>query len=84
MFFVFFYIGIIGFFLDMVYYYGLVLIVFGSIVVVLFVIWGLFYVFENYGLKNNIVYLFLYGVMGLLIFVLLLVVLILFEGGFIL
>lgn len=66
-FFVFFYIGIIGFFPDSAYYYGSALLVPGSIAVILIAIRGSFYAFENYGSKNNIVYLFLYGATGLLI-----------------
>lgn len=45
---------------------------------------GSFYAFENYGSKNNIVYLFLYGATGLLIPASLSVALTLSEGGFIL
>lgn len=60
------------------------LIVPGSIAVILLAIRGSFYAFENYGSKNNIVYLFLYGATGLLIPASLSVALTLSEGGFIL
>lgn len=50
---------------------------------ILIAIRGSFYAFENYGSKNNIVYLFLYGASGLLIPASLSVALTLSEGGFI-
>lgn len=81
--FVFFYIGTIGFFPDTAYYYGSALLVPGSIAIVLLAVRGSFYAFENYGSKNNIVYLFLYGASGLLIPASLSVALALSEGGFI-
>ncbi|WP_018754034.1 cytochrome d ubiquinol oxidase subunit II [Paenibacillus sanguinis] len=83
-FFVFFFVGIIGFFPDTAYYYGSALLVPGSIAVVLLAIRGSFYAFENYGSKENIVFLFLYGATGLLIPASLSVALTLSEGGFIL
>lgn len=82
-FFIFFYIGIVGFFPDTAYYYGSALLVPGSIAVILLAIRGSFYAFENYGSKKNIVYLFLYGATGLLIPASLSVALTLSEGGFI-
>lgn len=82
-FFVFFFVGIIGFFPDTAYYYGSSLLVPGSIAVVLLAIRGSFYAFENYGSKENIVFLFLYGATGLLIPASLSVALTLSEGGFI-
>lgn len=82
-FFVFFFVGIVGFFPDTAYYYGSALLVPGSIAVVLLAIRGSFYAFENYGSKENIVYLFLYGATGLLIPASLSVALTLSEGGFI-
>ncbi len=83
-FFVFFYIGIVGFFPDTAYYYGSALLVPGSIAVILLAIRGSFYAFENYGSKTNIIYLFLYGATGLLIPASLSVALTVSEGGFIL
>lgn len=82
-FFVFFYIGIIGFFPDTAFYYGSALLVPGSIAVILLAVRGSFYAFENYGSKNNLLYLFLYGASGLLIPASLSVALTLSEGGFI-
>ncbi|RJX40521.1 cytochrome d ubiquinol oxidase subunit II [Paenibacillus pinisoli] len=82
-FFVFFLVGIVGFFPDTAYYYGSSLLVPGSIAVILLAIRGSFYAFENYGSKESIVYLFLYGATGLLIPASLSVALTLSEGGFI-
>ncbi|MEC0239824.1 cytochrome d ubiquinol oxidase subunit II [Paenibacillus dokdonensis] len=83
-FFVFFYIGMIGFFPETSYYYGSAMLVPGSLAVILLAIRGSFYAFENYGSKNNIIYLFLYGATGVLIPASLSVALTLSEGGFIL
>lgn len=82
-FFVFFFVGIVGFFPDTAYYYGSALLIPGSVAVILLAIRGSFYAFENYGSKENLVYLFLYGATGLLIPASLSVALTLSEGGFI-
>ncbi|MFC2947438.1 cytochrome d ubiquinol oxidase subunit II [Virgibacillus sediminis] len=82
-FFVFFFVGIVGFFPDTAYYYGTALLVPGSIALVLLAIRGSFYAFENYGSKQSNVYMFLYGATGLLIPASLAVALTLSEGGFI-
>ncbi|WP_042121635.1 cytochrome d ubiquinol oxidase subunit II [Paenibacillus senegalensis] len=82
-FFVFFFVGIVGFFPDTAYYYGSALLIPGSIAIVLLAIRGSFYAFENYGSKESTVYLFLYGATGLLIPASLSVALTLSEGGFI-
>lgn len=82
-FFVFFYIGMVGFFPETAYYYGSALLVPASIAVILLAIRGSFYAFENYGSKQSIVYLFLYGATGLLIPASLSVALTISEGGFI-
>lgn len=82
-FFVFFFVGLIGFFPDTAYYYGTALLIPGSIAVVLLAIRGSFYAFENYGSKRSNVYMFLYGATGLLIPAALSVALTLSEGGFI-
>lgn len=82
-FFVFFFVGIVGFFPDTAYYYGSALLVPGSIAIILLAIRGSFYAFENYGSKESTVYLFLYGATGLLIPASLSVALTLSEGGFI-
>ncbi|MFD2043320.1 cytochrome d ubiquinol oxidase subunit II [Ornithinibacillus salinisoli] len=82
-FFVFFFVGVVGFFPDTAYYYGAALLVPGSIGIILLAIRGSFYAFENYGSKNSNVYMFLYGATGLFIPASLSVALTLSEGGFI-
>ncbi|MFZ0370696.1 MAG: cytochrome d ubiquinol oxidase subunit II [Halobacillus sp.] len=82
-FFVFFFVGLIGFFPDMAYYFGQSLLIPGSIAIVLLAIRGSFYAFENYGSKENHLYMFLYGATGLLIPAALSTALTISEGGFI-
>ncbi|GGC80061.1 cytochrome D ubiquinol oxidase subunit II [Thalassobacillus devorans] len=82
-FFVFFFVGLVGFFPDAAYYYGQTLLVPGSIAIVLIAIRGSFYAFENYGSKQSNIYLFLYGATGLLIPASLSTALTISEGGFI-
>ncbi|QQK80697.1 cytochrome d ubiquinol oxidase subunit II [Salicibibacter cibi] len=82
-FFVFFFVGIVGFFPDTAYYYGSALLVPASLAIVLIAIRGSFYAFENYGSKDSTIYLFLYGATGLLIPASLSVALTISEGGFI-
>lgn len=82
-FFVFFFVGIVGFFPDTAYYYGASLLVPGSIAIILLAIRGSFYAFESYGSKENRVFQFLYGATGLFIPASLSVALTLSEGGFI-
>jgi cytochrome bd ubiquinol oxidase subunit II len=82
-FFVFFFVGLVGFFPDTAYYYGTALLIPGSIALVLLTIRGSFYAFSNYGSKENKVYLFLYGASGLLIPASLSTALTISEGGFI-
>jgi cytochrome d ubiquinol oxidase subunit II len=82
-FFVFFFVGIVGFFPDTAYYYGTALLIPGSISLVLIAVRGSFYAFGNYGSKDNDVYLFLYGATGLLIPASLSTALTISEGGFI-
>ncbi|WP_199794686.1 cytochrome d ubiquinol oxidase subunit II [Lentibacillus sp. Marseille-P4043] len=82
-FFVFFFVGLVGFFPDAAYYYGSALLVPGSIAIVLLAIRGSFYAFENYGSKKSNIYMFLYGATGLLIPASLSIALTLSEGGFI-
>jgi cytochrome bd ubiquinol oxidase subunit II len=81
-FFVFFFVGLVGFFPDTAYYFGTALLIPGSIALILIVIRGSFYAFGNYGAKDNIVYLFLYGATGLLIPASLSTALTISEGGF--
>ncbi|WP_164670765.1 cytochrome d ubiquinol oxidase subunit II [Virgibacillus doumboii] len=82
-FFVFFFVGVVGFFPDSAYYYGTALLVPGSIAIILLAIRGSFYAFENYGSKQSNTYMFLYGATGLLIPASLSTALTLSEGGFI-
>lgn len=82
-FFVFFFVGLVGFFPDTAYYYGQSLLVPGSIAIVLIAIRGSFYAFESYGSKDNALYMFLYGATGLLIPASLSTAMTISEGGFI-
>lgn len=82
-FFVFFFVGIVGFFPDTAYYYGTALLIPGSISLILLAIRGSFYAFGNYGSRDNGLYLFLYGATGLLIPASLSTALTISEGGFI-
>ncbi|WP_078414665.1 cytochrome d ubiquinol oxidase subunit II [Priestia abyssalis] len=82
-FFVFFFVGIVGFFPDTAYYYGTALLIPGSVSLVLLAIRGSFYAFGNYGSRDNGLYLFLYGATGLLIPASLSTALTISEGGFI-
>ncbi|MFC4556952.1 cytochrome d ubiquinol oxidase subunit II [Virgibacillus kekensis] len=81
-FFVFFFVGLVGFFPDSAYYYGTALLVPGSIAIILLAIRGSFYAFENYGSKKSNGYMFLYGATGLLIPASLSTALTISEGGF--
>ena len=82
-FFVFFFVGLVGFFPDMAYYFGQSMLIPGSIAIVLLAIRGSFYAFENYGSKDNHLYMFLYGATGLLIPASLSTALTISEGGYI-
>jgi cytochrome d ubiquinol oxidase subunit II len=82
-FFVFFFVGLVGFFPSTAYYYGTALLVPGSIALVLLAIRGSFYAFGNYGAKDSQLYTFLYGATGLLIPASLSTALTISEGGFI-
>ncbi|KGX88794.1 cytochrome d ubiquinol oxidase subunit II [Pontibacillus litoralis] len=82
-FFVFFFVGLVGFFPDTAYYFGQTLLVPGSIAIILLAIRGSFYAFENYGSKQSNVYMFLYGATGLFIPAALSTALTISEGGFI-
>lgn len=81
-FFVFFFVGLIGFFPDTAYYLGTALLIPGSIAIILLSIRGAFYAFGNYGASNNTIFLFLYGATGLLIPASLSTALTISEGGF--
>ncbi|WP_046175185.1 cytochrome d ubiquinol oxidase subunit II [Domibacillus indicus] len=81
-FFVFFFVGIVGFFPAAAYYYGTALLLPGSVALILIGVRGSFYAFNNYGSRNSTFYLFLYGAAGLLIPASLSTVLTISEGGF--
>jgi len=85
-FFVFFFVGIVGFFPKTAFYYGTVLLVPGSIALILMIIRGSYYAFELYGskgYKGHKGYAFMYGVAGVLVPAALSIVLTISEGGFI-
>ena len=82
-FFVFFFVGIVGFFPDSAYYFGSTLLIPGSIALILLTIRGSFYAFENYGQDSKLSWLFLYGATGLLIPASLSTILTIAEGGYI-
>ncbi|HGH5464650.1 TPA: cytochrome d ubiquinol oxidase subunit II [Staphylococcus pseudintermedius] len=82
-FFVFFFVGIVGFFPDTAYYYGTVILIPGSIALILLSIRGAFYAFENYGQDSKLSWLMLYAVSGLLIPASLSTALTISEGGYI-
>ncbi|PCF34394.1 cytochrome d ubiquinol oxidase subunit II [Staphylococcus delphini] len=82
-FFIFFFVGIVGFFPDTAYYYGTVLLIPGSIALILLSIRGAFYAFENYGQDSKLSWLMLYAVSGLLIPASLSTALTISEGGYI-
>lgn len=66
-FFVFFFVGIVGFFPKSAFYFGTVLLIPGSIALILMAIRGSYYAFETYSSKGHKGYAFTYGVAGLLI-----------------
>ena len=83
-FFVFFFVGIVGFFPQTAYYYGTVLLVPTSIALILLTIRGSYYAFESYsGLRGHKGYALAYGIAGLFIPASLSVVLTISEGGFV-
>lgn len=82
-FFVFFFVGIVGFFPDTAKYFGTVLLVPASIALILLTIRGSFYAFENYGPDSKLIWLAMYGLSGLFIPAALATTLTISEGGFI-
>ncbi|WP_249870623.1 cytochrome d ubiquinol oxidase subunit II [Oceanobacillus saliphilus] len=82
-FFVFFFVGIVGFFPQSAYYFGTILLIPGSIGLILLAIRGSYYAFESYGTKGHRGYAFMYGASGLLIPASLSIVLTISEGGFV-
>jgi cytochrome d ubiquinol oxidase subunit II len=82
-FFVFFFVGLVGFFPAAAYYYGTTLLIPGSVATILLAIRGSFYAFGNYGSRKSNIYSFLYGATGLLSPAALSTALTISEGGFI-
>lgn len=63
-FFVFFFVGIIGFFPDSAFFFGSVLLVPASISIILLALRGSYYAFESYGSQGHRGYAFMYGATG--------------------
>ncbi|MGW9815415.1 cytochrome bd ubiquinol oxidase subunit II [Staphylococcus cohnii] len=82
-FFVFFFVGMVGFFPDSAKYFGTVLLLPASIALILLSIRGGFYAFENYGPDTKLPWLVLYGLAGLFIPAALATTLTISEGGYI-
>ncbi|MEK3909341.1 cytochrome d ubiquinol oxidase subunit II [Oceanobacillus sp. FSL W7-1309] len=82
-FFVFFFVGIVGFFPKTAYYFGSVFLIPGSIALILLAIRGSYYAFETYGNRGHKGYAIMYGLSGLLIPASLSVALSISEGGFV-
>jgi cytochrome d ubiquinol oxidase subunit II len=80
---IFFVVGLVGFFPDTAYYFGTALLIPGCIALILLTIRGSFYAFANYGARKSQIFMFLYGMTGLLIPASLSTVLTISEGGFI-
>lgn len=80
---IFFIVGLVGFFPSTAYYFGTALLVPGSIALVLLVLRGSFYAFDQYGARESILYQMIYGVTGLFIPASLATILTISEGGFI-
>ncbi|RLL47085.1 cytochrome d ubiquinol oxidase subunit II [Oceanobacillus piezotolerans] len=82
-FFVFFFVGIVGFFPQTAYYFGTIFLIPGSIALILLAIRGSYYAFETYGSRGHKGYAFMYGMSGLFIPASLSIVLTISEGGFV-
>src|SRR5699024_3235127 len=82
-FFVFFFVGMVGFFPDTAKYFGTVLLLPASIALILLTIRGSFYAFENYGPDSKLIWLAMYGLAGLFIPAALATTLTISEGGYI-
>ncbi|TES56523.1 cytochrome d ubiquinol oxidase subunit II [Halalkalibacterium halodurans] len=82
-FFVFFVVGIIGFFPDSAFYFGSILLIPASVSIILLALRGSYYAFESYGAKGHKGYAFMYGATGIFIPASLSVVLTISEGGFV-
>ncbi|GAA3717982.1 cytochrome d ubiquinol oxidase subunit II [Salinicoccus jeotgali] len=82
-FFVFFFVGIVGFYPDTAYYYGTALLIPASIALILLAIRGSYYAFNSYNREPKLSWAFLYGATGLLIPASLSMALVISEGGYI-
>ena len=82
-FFVFFFVGIVGFYPDTAYYLGTTLLIPGSIALILLSIRGSYYAFNSYNRESKLSWSALYGVTGLLIPASLSIALVISEGGYI-
>ncbi len=82
-FFVFFFVGIVGFFPKTAFYYGTVLLVPASIALLLMIIRGSYYAFESYTSKGHKGYALMYGIAGLFVPASLSITLTIAEGGFV-
>jgi cytochrome d ubiquinol oxidase subunit II len=82
-FFVFFFVGIVGFYPDTAYYLGTTLLLPGSIALILLSIRGAYYAFNSYITERKLTWDALYGITGLLIPASLSIALVISEGGYI-
>lgn len=82
-FFVFFFVGIIGFFPKTAVYFGQPMLIPGSIILILLCIRGSYYAFESYSSRGHKGYASIYGIAGLLMPAALSIVLTISEGGFV-
>lgn len=82
-FFVFFFVGIVGFYPDTAYYLGTSLLIPGSIALILLSIRGAYYAFNSYNRESKLSWAALYGITGLLIPASLSIALVISEGGYI-
>lgn len=82
-FFVFFFVGFVGFFPESVKYVGTVLLIPGSIALIMISLRNSFYAFENYGQDTKLAWVMLYGLSGLFIPAALSTALTITEGGYI-
>jgi cytochrome bd ubiquinol oxidase subunit II len=80
---IFFYVGLVGFFPSVAYYYGTTLLIPGSVAIILLAIRGAYYAFHHYGPNRARWTQFLYGATGLFIPASLSIVLTISEGGYI-
>ena len=82
-FFVFFFVGIVGFYPDTAYYLGTTLLIPGSLALILMSIRSSYYAFNSNNKESKLSWSALYGITGLLIPASLSVALVISEGGYI-